>query len=85
MVDPVAGLATAAARVARSDSSSIDNGAPSCGKVTTSLPGGVVPSARNPAFANVLSCSGLRMNRANSLAALTCSLDSHFPDSSTVG
>ena len=46
---------------------------------------GVVPSARKPAFANAASCSGLRMNRANSLAALTCSLESHVPDSRTVG
>ncbi len=51
----------------------------------TSLFGGVPPSVRKPALASSASCSGLRMNRANSLAALTCSCDSQSPLSSTVG
>ena len=62
-----------------------DSGAETEGKLVTSLFGGVPPSVRKPALANPASCSGLRMKRANSLAALTCSGDSQLPLSSTVG
>ena len=85
VAEPVAGEVRASARVARRASSPTASGSPIGPKSTTSLPFGLAPSARNPALASSASCSGLCMNRANSLAALTCSSDSQVPDSSTVG
>jgi hypothetical protein len=73
------------ANVARVAASPTDSGAPTGAKFVTSLFGGVPPSVRKPALASSASCSGLRMKRANSLAALTCSWDSQLPLSSTVG
>ncbi len=78
-----AGLATGAVSVSASETrvalSPTDSGAASGAKSVTSLCGGVPPSVRKPAFASSASCSGLRMNRANSLAAVTCSCDSQSP------
>ena len=84
-----AGLSTGAvnalASVARIELSPTDSGADTDAKLVTSLRGGVAPSVRKPALASSESCSGLRMKRANSLAAVTCSWDSQSPLSSTVG
>ena len=73
------------ANVARIALSPTDSGADSGAKLVTSLCGGVPPSVRKPALASSERCSGLRMNRANSLAAVTCSWDSQLPRSRTVG
>ncbi len=73
VAEPAAGAVRALASVARTVSSPIESGVPSGAKSTTSLPFGLAPSARNPASARSASCSGWRMNRANSLAALSCS------------
>ena len=54
-------------------------------KFVMSLFGVWPPSVRNPSLASSASCSGLRRNRENSLAAVTCYCDSHVPLSRTVG
>ena len=81
----LAGADTTLASAARVPSSPTDSVDGSAGKLVTSLFGDLLPSARKPALASSASWSGLCMNRANSLAAVTCSCDSHDPLSSTVG
>ena len=73
------------AKVARTASSPTDSVDGSVGKPVTSLLGGLAPSTRKPALDSSASWSDLCMNRANSLAAVTCSCDSQDPLSSTVG
>jgi hypothetical protein len=81
----VAGAVSMSARVARIESSPTDRVDGSAGKLATVLLGGLTPAARKPALASAASWSGLRMNRANALAAVTCSCDNHEPLSSTAG
>ncbi|SKT56847.1 Uncharacterised protein [Mycobacteroides abscessus subsp. abscessus] len=54
-------------------------------KLTTSLVGRSVPSARKPAAARSLIWSLSPRKRANWLAAVCCSSESHAPSSCTVG
>ena len=87
MVDatPFDGALMASASVARTASSPTERVDGSAGKLVTALLGGLTSLTRKPALARLASCSGLRRNRANSLAASVCSFDSHDPLSSTVG
>ena len=82
---PFAGVANALAMVARMALSPTLSGAETGAKLVTSLLGGLPPSVRKPALASSVSCSGSRMKRANSLAAVTCSWDNQSPLSRTVG
>ena len=79
------GAASELASVARIVVSPTDNGAETGAKLVTSLCGVVPPSVRKPSLASSASCSGSRRNRANSLAAVTCSSESQVPLSRTVG
>ena len=79
------GAVSELASVARVALSPTDSGADTGAKLVTSLCGVLPPSVRKPALASSASCSGLRRNRANSLAAVTCSCDSQVPLSRTVG
>jgi hypothetical protein len=80
-----AGAVRELASVARIVVSPTDSGADTGAKLVTSLFGVLPPSVRNPSLASSASWSGLRRNRENSLAAVTCSWDSQFPLSRTVG